>query len=78
MKRILLSFALALAITNGQPDGNGHPYVGIAIQFIPDQPGFVTLCSGAALSSTVFLTAAHCFDPNLRSWSRINRNPHSV
>jgi len=76
MKRIILSFALtlvlllgtqshALAITNGQPDGNRHPYVGIAIQFIPDMPGFVTVCSGSALSSTVFLTAAHCFDPSL-------------
>ena len=39
-------------------------YVGIAIQLIPSMPGFVTICSGAALSPTVFLTAAHCFDPN--------------
>ena len=54
-----------LAVTNGQPDGNAHPYVGVAIQFIPDMPGFVTVCSGTALSSTVFLTAAHCFDPSL-------------
>jgi Trypsin len=50
------------AITNGQPDGNGHPYVGVAIQFIPDMPGFVNVCSGSALSETKFLTAAHCFD----------------
>src|SRR4029450_4903441 len=52
-----------VAVTNGQPDGDGHPYVGVAIQFIPDMPGFVTVCSGSALSSTKFLTAAHCFDP---------------
>jgi hypothetical protein len=76
MKRIFLSFALtltlllgtqgtALAVTNGEPDGNRHPYVGVAIQFIPDMPGFVNVCSGSALSDTVFLTAAHCFDPSL-------------
>ena len=47
-----------LTVTNGQPDGNGHPYVGLAIQFNPNNPGFITLCSGSALSPTVFLTAA--------------------
>src|SRR5215207_10822439 len=73
MKRIFLSLALtltlllgtqttALAVTNGQPDGNRHPYVSVAIQFIPDMPGFVNVCSGSALSGTKFLTAAHCFD----------------
>ena len=65
---LVVSLALptsVLAVTHGQPDGNAHPYVGVAIQFIPDMPGFVTVCSGAALSSTVFLTAAHCFDPSL-------------
>jgi hypothetical protein len=65
--RLLVAFLVAvtpvMAVTNGRPDGNGHPYVGVAIQDIPDQPGFVTVCSGAALSSTRFLTAAHCFDP---------------
>src|SRR6185436_5213775 len=50
-------------ITNGQPDGNKHPYVGLVLQPIPSMPGFVIICSGSALSSTVFLTAAHCADP---------------
>jgi hypothetical protein len=50
-------------VTNGIPDGNGHPYVGIALQAAPGGGFFV--CSGAALSATKFLTAAHCFDPSL-------------
>jgi hypothetical protein len=54
-----------LTVTNGQPDGTRHPYAGIAVQDIPSQPGFVFVCSGSALSSTRFLTAAHCFDPAL-------------
>src|SRR5215207_2235679 len=71
-------FALAapvLAVTNGQPDGNNHPYVGVAIQFIPDQPGFITVCSGAAISPTRFLTAAHCFDPELPVYVSYKSSP---
>jgi hypothetical protein len=61
----LATGAPVVAVTNGQPDGNGHPYVGIMIQFIPDMPGYVNLCSGSALSDRKFLTAAHCADPAL-------------
>ena len=51
-------------VTNGQPDGAGHPYVGTVIQFIPNtDPQLIAICSGAALSSTRFLTSAHCADP---------------
>ena len=60
----LAASARVMTVTNGQPDGNRHPYVGVVIQFIPDMPGFVTVCSGSALSSTKFLTAAHCADPS--------------
>jgi hypothetical protein len=43
------------AITNGTPDGDGHPYVGTAVS------GDV-FCSGTLLSATIFLTAGHCTD----------------
>src|SRR5262249_38484946 len=59
---LLVVVETASAVTHGQPDGNGHPYVGVAIQPIPSMPGFVTVCSGSALSATKFLTASHCFD----------------
>jgi len=65
MKRILLPVAVALmlmlgvvpagAILNGVPDGTNHPYVGMVTDV-----NFV--CSGAAVSPTKFITAAHCFD----------------
>src|SRR6476660_9553296 len=48
------------AITNGAPDGNGHPNVGglVAAQAYSD--GTWIYCSGTLISPTVFLTAAHC------------------
>src|SRR5919112_943630 len=60
----LTAVAPVMTITNGIPDGNRHPYVGLAIQFIPNTD-FIAICSGSALSDTRFLTAAHCFDPSL-------------
>ena len=60
---LLMAGVRVMTVTNGEPDGNRHPYVGVMIQPIPDRPGYVTVCSGSALSSTLFLTAAHCADP---------------
>jgi hypothetical protein len=60
---LVATVAPVITVTNGQPDGNAHPYVGLAIQAAPGGGFFV--CSGSALSETVFLTAAHCFDPEL-------------
>ena len=75
----LFAFVAAVApvmtVTNGQPDGNAHPYVGIAIQPIASMPGFVSICSGSALSATTFLTAAHCFDPAQPALVSYNSGP---
>jgi hypothetical protein len=60
---VLLAMVLvgsALAITNGQPDGDDHPYVGIALG--PATGGGFWVCSAAAISDTVLVTAAHCFE----------------
>jgi len=72
MRRRLLAISLvlgliaagigsAVAITDGEPDGNGHPYVGLMVA----QDGGGTpmwRCSGTLISPTVFLTAGHCTD----------------
>lgn len=52
-----VSAAPASAITNGELDGDGHPYVGLMV-FQLAEGRF--RCSGALISSTVFLTAGHC------------------
>jgi hypothetical protein len=54
----------ALAISNGQPDGTDHPYVGMAIG--PATGGGYWVCSAAAISPRVVVTASHCFEgPNV-------------
>ena len=51
----------APAETNSVPDGSAHPYVGqYVLDSQPDHPGLEGGCSGALISPTVFLTAAHC------------------
>jgi hypothetical protein len=67
MRRFLTTFAMALAlvgviaapgsaITGGQPDGNGHPYVALLLA-----PG-LTFCSGSLIAEQTILTAGHCTD----------------
>lgn len=53
------SFGTAKAITDGYPDGNGHPYVGLMVaQDGNGKP--LWRCSGTLIAPTVFLTAGHC------------------
>jgi hypothetical protein len=48
-----------LAITDGELDGDRHPYVGLMVaQNADGQP--MWRCSGTLLSPTLFLTAGHC------------------
>lgn len=69
MTRIAIAFAALLAaavmalpaaaITDGELDGNGHPYVGLMVaQTAEGAP--LWRCSGTLLSATVYLTVGHC------------------
>jgi len=56
---VLLMAVPAMAITDGELDGEGHPYVGLMVaQDANGNP--LWRCSGTLLSSTLFLTAGHC------------------
>lgn len=56
---LLSTLGVASAVTDGELDGNGHPYVGLMVAQDGDgEP--LWRCSGTLLSSTVFLTAGHC------------------
>src|SRR3954465_12202777 len=55
----LLAVGVARAITYGDRDGTAHPYVGLVALYKGDSyTGF--RCSGALISPTVVITAAHC------------------
>jgi V8-like Glu-specific endopeptidase len=84
----LSTFALpAGAITDGELDGNRHPYVGLMVaQDADGQP--LWRCSGTLLSSRLFLTAGHCtespaahveiwFDPDVEAGIPANGYPNA-
>ncbi len=56
---MLLASGMASAITYGQPDGNGHPYVGVPV-YADEEGGEFIGCTGTLIAPDVFVTAAHC------------------
>ncbi len=48
------------AITGGQRDEGRHPYVGGTVLYFPPRNETIVNCTGSLISSTVFVTAAHC------------------
>lgn len=56
---VLSTVGGAGAVTDGFPDGEGHPYVGLMVAQTADGTP-LWRCSGTLLSPTVFLTAGHC------------------
>ena len=59
---VFSTFGLASAVTDGELDGDGHPYVGLMVA--QDEDGNpLWRCSGTLLSPTLFLTAGHCTEP---------------
>ena len=56
---VLSTFGMASAVTDGELDGERHPYVGLMVaQDAKGNP--LWRCSGTLLSPTLFLTAGHC------------------
>jgi len=59
MVLVFSTVSVASAVTDGELDGNGHPYVGLMVaQDAKGNP--LWRCSGTLLSSKLFLTAGHC------------------
>ena len=50
----------ASAITNGEPDGNRHPYVA-GVNLGDNTGAKQLLCSGTLIAPKIVLSAAHCF-----------------
>jgi hypothetical protein len=54
------------AVTNGTPDGEGHPYVGL-VTFYDEDDVYLWRCTATLISPTVLLTAGHCTEPPAES-----------
>jgi secreted trypsin-like serine protease len=59
MAALAVNTVPAYAVTDGDLDGNGHPYVGLMVA--SDAKGTpMWRCSGTLMAPKVFLTAGHC------------------
>jgi secreted trypsin-like serine protease len=56
----LVCAGVAAGITNGEPDGSGHPYVGALLAQQAFSDGTWEECTGTLIAPRVFLTAEHC------------------
>jgi len=57
---MLVVAGAALGITNGRPDGSGHPEVGALLAQQAFSDGTWGECTGTLIAPKVFLTAEHC------------------
>lgn len=56
---VLSTGAVCMAVTDGELDGDGHPYVGLMVaQDAAGDP--LWRCSGTLIAPKLFLTAGHC------------------
>lgn len=58
MSMLMLSAAPAGAITDGEPDGDGHPQVALILMRVDANTAY--RCSGTLIAPTYVLTAGHC------------------
>lgn len=71
----LVMVAPAAAITNGQPDGDNHPYVGLVL-FYDSNMVPLWRCSSSLIAPNVLLTAAHCTEaPAARAQVWFDKGP---
>src|SRR5688500_12083857 len=56
---VFSTFGMASAITDGELDGEGHPYVGLMVAQTADGTP-LWRCSGTLIAPKLYLTAGHC------------------
>ena len=73
---VLGTAGVSYAITNGQPDVDGHPYVGVVLFFDGINPDPIWFCSGALISPRVVLTSGHCTDGT--AYALVSFDPEAI